>query len=426
MEPSVHEAIYQWHEGVEDLEDYSPGGLHPVHLDETYHGGRYRIVHKLGFGSFSTVWLAWDTLRHKFAALKILRADVSQKNTESVILARLAAGQAEHPGRSYTTTLVDSFFIAGPNGRHQTIVTEAAGFSVAISKELSTTWMFPVQVARAIAAQLLLGLSYVHSCGVVHGDIHTNNVLFKHSCFSSQSVEELYQRVGEPQRLPVKRLDEQPPGPEVPRYCVPSASIVISAEDVTKADIIIADFGEAFLCETGSRTDVNLRTPLLLLPPEAIFHEGVNQAADVWTAACTLYEILGERPLFEGFMADEDLVVAEMISTIGRLPEHWWSSWGARRDYFLEDGCWDTNTTKMHEPRSRPLAERLRIMGRGDGTTSSEFTTQELAAIDDLLGSMLTYEPTRRITAKDALDNRWMTQYGLPAIEQLNATPPTA
>jgi serine/threonine-protein kinase SRPK3 len=243
-------------------------------------------------------------------------------------------------------------------------------------------------------------------------------------------VEELYQRIGKPQRLPVKRLDEQTPGPEAPQYCVPPASIVISAEDVTEADITIADFGEAFLCQTGSRLDVKLRTPLLLLPPEFIFHEGVNQAADMWTVASTLYEILGNRPLFEGFVVDENHVVAEMISTVGRLPEHWWSGWRARGDYFLPDGSWDTNTTKIHEPRYRRLAERLRIMGRGDGTTSDDgtisvnFTAQELVAIQDLLSSMLTYDPTRRITAEEALESRWMTQYGLPAIENLSATPP--
>lgn len=169
IEPSLQEATYQWQEGVENLEDYNPGGLHPFHLDEEYHDGRYRIVHKLGHGSYSTVWLAWDALRQTLAALKILRADASEKITESVILARLAAGQADHPGRAHVATLIDSFSITGPNGHHQTIVTEAAAFSVAISKELSTTWMFPLPVARAVAAQVLQGLSYVHLCGVVHG-----------------------------------------------------------------------------------------------------------------------------------------------------------------------------------------------------------------------------------------------------------------
>lgn len=47
---------------VEDFEKYCPGGYHPICLNDTLHNGRYRIVHKLGFGAFSTVWLARDNL----------------------------------------------------------------------------------------------------------------------------------------------------------------------------------------------------------------------------------------------------------------------------------------------------------------------------------------------------------------------------
>jgi len=44
----------------EDLEDYCQGGYHPVHIGDTFSGGRYTIVRKLGWGHFSTVWLAKD------------------------------------------------------------------------------------------------------------------------------------------------------------------------------------------------------------------------------------------------------------------------------------------------------------------------------------------------------------------------------
>ncbi len=45
---------------TEWIEDYRPGGLHPIHLGDTLDGDRYKILRKLGYGSFSTVWLARD------------------------------------------------------------------------------------------------------------------------------------------------------------------------------------------------------------------------------------------------------------------------------------------------------------------------------------------------------------------------------
>lgn len=52
----------------ENLERYCSGGYHPVHIGDEFDSsrykgeeidsGRYKIVGKLGYGAFSTVWLA--------------------------------------------------------------------------------------------------------------------------------------------------------------------------------------------------------------------------------------------------------------------------------------------------------------------------------------------------------------------------------
>lgn len=59
---------------VEDVELYRPGGFHPVHLGDTLSDGRYWIIHKLGFGGFSTVWLAREESQNRYVALKISTA----------------------------------------------------------------------------------------------------------------------------------------------------------------------------------------------------------------------------------------------------------------------------------------------------------------------------------------------------------------
>ena len=48
-------------EDEEDWEDYCKGGYHPVHIGDPFSDSRYIVVRKLGWGHFSTVWLAKDT-----------------------------------------------------------------------------------------------------------------------------------------------------------------------------------------------------------------------------------------------------------------------------------------------------------------------------------------------------------------------------
>lgn len=165
---SIHELTYHKHEEVEDLEGYSKDGYHPVTIGDVYMSGRYRIVHKLGWGSYSTVWLARDSYSNRYVALKILVAGASQDSTEGRILRHLQITMKEDPGSSFVASLLDEFHISGPNGHHLCIATEPARGSVGESKE-DHPWMFSLDVARAITAQAVFGLGAIHRAGVIHG-----------------------------------------------------------------------------------------------------------------------------------------------------------------------------------------------------------------------------------------------------------------
>jgi hypothetical protein len=69
---------------TEDIENYQPGGYHPISIGDTYDQGRYRILHKLGYGGSSTVWLARDQREGKdcgrIVTLKAMRADMSPQS----------------------------------------------------------------------------------------------------------------------------------------------------------------------------------------------------------------------------------------------------------------------------------------------------------------------------------------------------------
>lgn len=45
----------------ENIEDYRPGGFHPVNLEDRFHDGRYEVLRKVGYSTGATVWLARDS-----------------------------------------------------------------------------------------------------------------------------------------------------------------------------------------------------------------------------------------------------------------------------------------------------------------------------------------------------------------------------
>ena len=164
-----------------------------------------------------------------------------------------------------------------------------------------------------------------------------------------------------PQITLIKRADGAPLGRGVPSYSVMPAQLVVPSDEVTDPRIVISDFGEAWLSNNETRNE--LHSPVLSRPPETIFSRmSVGSPADVWTLGCTLYEGLGERPLFEGFMPDTDDTIAEMISCQGLTPDQWWQSWQAKDEFFREDGSWKTDTKRSREPKSRPLLLRIEQM----------------------------------------------------------------
>ena len=102
---------------VEKLDNYHPGGYHPVNIGDVY-WRRYRILHKLGHTSQSTTWLARDEKWQTHVALRIGISDHEHK--EALILRSIhacAASDKKHK-RIPLLPVLNHFHIRGPNGEH--------------------------------------------------------------------------------------------------------------------------------------------------------------------------------------------------------------------------------------------------------------------------------------------------------------------
>lgn len=70
---------------AEPLHRYQKGGYHPVHLGDCLKNGRYKILHKLGWGGYSTVWAARDIRSCSLRYIVTIQADVLQGNERMLL-----------------------------------------------------------------------------------------------------------------------------------------------------------------------------------------------------------------------------------------------------------------------------------------------------------------------------------------------------
>ncbi|KAK4375927.1 hypothetical protein RND71_006604 [Anisodus tanguticus] len=163
----------------EGTEDYKRGGYHAVRIGDTFKHGRYVVQSKLGWGHFSTVWLAWDIQKSTYVALKVQKS--AQHYTEAAmdeitILKQIAEGDPDD--KKCVVKLLDHFKHSGPNGQHVCMVFEYLGDNLLTLIKYSDYRGLPIHKVKEICFHILMGLDYLHrQLSIIHTDLKPENVL---------------------------------------------------------------------------------------------------------------------------------------------------------------------------------------------------------------------------------------------------------
>ena len=172
---------------------YKKGGYHPVVVGDVYASGRYTIERKLGWGHFSTVWLATDNAvppnhSHRFVAIKVQKSatqytEAAEDEIKLLTCAAYGLKRKEkrnaathkapsHPGRSHVITLLNHFVLTGPHGRHVCLVFECMGPNLLSLIKRYNYQGVPIPLVKHVTRQILLGLDWLHRvCGIIHTDL---------------------------------------------------------------------------------------------------------------------------------------------------------------------------------------------------------------------------------------------------------------
>ncbi|KAM7264676.1 hypothetical protein ACFE04_002359 [Oxalis oulophora] len=163
----------------EGTEEYRRGGYHAVRIGDAFKNGRYVVQSKLGWGHFSTVWLAWDTQHSRFVALKVQKS--AQHYTEAAmdeitILQQIAEGDSEDT--KCVVKLLDHFKHSGPNGQHICMVFEYLGDNLLTLIKYTDYRGMPISMVKEICRHILVGLDYLHrQLSIIHTDLKPENIL---------------------------------------------------------------------------------------------------------------------------------------------------------------------------------------------------------------------------------------------------------
>ncbi|RAH63641.1 kinase-like protein [Aspergillus piperis CBS 112811] len=392
--------IPNWHKIEEEtLPEYTASQYYPTRIGEVIKE-QYQVIGKLGYESTSTAWLARDMENRRYVMLKIcIEASSMGQHVDNELnmYKFMEQSPTTHPGREVIRTLLDTFYIDGPQDKHHCLVHPPLWESVLAFLHCNPVERLPSAVIAVVLHRLFLALDFLHTeCKIAHTDIKADNIMFgikDDSVFTD--IEENESR----RPVPRKEGDER--------------TIYMSRELKVPREV-----GAPVLCDFGSAMIVNdeyqrvFIQPQIYRAPEVILGVPWTYSADIWNVGCMigqkryksiwdLYEggslLTGQDPVDERYRSRAHL--AEMINLLGSPPESLLAQGELRDKFFSSEGGAFLHPELLTD--QVPLDEReTTLEGRAEREAFLHF-----------MRKMLQWEPSKRSSARELAEDEWLQSY---------------
>jgi len=159
----------------------------------------------------------------------------------------------------------------------------------------------------------------------------------------------------------------------------------------------IVDFGNG--CWVHKHFTDNIQTREYR-SPEVLLGIAYKENTDIWSLACTVFEMLTSNFLFKPKKSEKysknDDHLALMMEHLGKMPKNFALKGKYSRDYLNKNG----QLLKIKDLKETTILDAL--------MEEDYFSLEEAEKIEQFLLPMLQYDPDKRISAQEALKNEWL------------------
>uniref|UniRef100_A0A0D6R4S5 dual-specificity kinase n=1 Tax=Araucaria cunninghamii TaxID=56994 RepID=A0A0D6R4S5_ARACU len=328
---------------------------------------RYKILSKMGEGTFGRVLECWDREAKEFVAVKIVRS-IQKYRDAAMIEIDVLNVLSKHDKSNSRCVQIQNWF---DFRNHICIVCERLGPSLFDFLRKNKYRPFPVDLVWDFGRQLLESVAYMHELRLIHTDLKPENILLVSSDYVKVPD---YKRTSEDD-MDFKRL--------------PKSSA-----------IKLIDFGSTTFESQDNSSIVSTRH---YRAPEVILGLGWTYPCDIWSVGCILVELCSGEALFQTHENLEHLAMMERV--LGPFPQHMIKKADRKSEKYFRRGVrlnWPEGAASRESLRAVRKLMRLRNL-------VMQHVDHSAGALIDLLHGLLKFDPSERLTAREALNHPFFT-----------------